>query len=307
MVLLRLPTCSAERIVNPLWICNHAFAKRKNQAQQQTIRTLYPNYYETPEIHRKVKYTIDSAVDLLREQCANNPNSMVSVGLNMNLDYRVKAHRISGVFDFPHAIGKLRSVAVVTPDAELADAALNAGANYAGDLEPQIMRKQIKFPQSFDVLIATTDMTHNVTGRSTFAGRLKQYKIVPCVELKTICEPEELCEVVRKYSYGFMNQYANDTNGNVSTSIGKFSLDTSQIVDNFHQVLRHLFKTQLDKFGNGPDAKEKNIGKYILGIHVHASQGESCTLDLDSIEILRELNQKSIPVTKNWKMKKIKN
>jgi ribosomal protein L1 len=307
MVLFRLPTCSTERYINPLWICTYAFAKRKNQAQQQSIRTLYQNYYGTTKVRPKIKYTVDSAVDFLREQCISNPGSMVTMHVTMNLDYRVKEHRISGVFDFPHAVGKVRSVAVATLDMELAEAALNAGANHAGDLEPRVMRNQIHFPHSFDILIATPDMTHNVTGRAVFAKRLKRYGIVPCVEFKTICEPGELCEVVRKYAYGFINQYKNDAHGNVSTSIGKFSLQSSQIVDNFHQVLRHLFDTQLTRFGNGPDAKKKNIGKYVLGIHLAASQGDSCNLDLDSIEILRELNQKSIPITKKWKMKKIKN
>jgi ribosomal protein L1 len=307
MVLFKLPIRCAERVINPLWICNHSSAQRKSQLQPQIIRSLYPNYYGTPKVRPKIKYTVDSSVELLKEQCASNPSSMVTMHVLMNLDYRVKAQRISGVFDLPHPTGKLRSVAVSTLDLELAEAALNAGANHAGDVEPRILQNQIQFQRNFDVLVVTPDMAHSVTGRSTFAKRLKRYGIVPCVEFKTICEPEEVCEVVRKYAYGFFNQYKNDAHGNVSTSIGRFSLQPSQIVDNFHQVLRHLFDTQLTQFGNGPDAKKKNIGKYILGIHMVASQGDSFNLDLDSIEILRELNQQTVTLTKNWKMKKIKN
>jgi ribosomal protein L1 len=305
MVLLRLPICSTERVINPLWICNQALAKRKNH-RQQAIRTYILNYKEEPKGLPRMKCTtIDDAVNLLREQCASNPGSMVTMHVLMNLDYRVKEHRMSGVFELPHPTGKLRSVAVATSDLELAEAALNAGANHAGDVEPRILRNELKYPQGFDVLIATTDMAHTVTGRSAFARRLNRYGIVPCVEFKTICEPEDLCVVVRKYAYGFINQYKTDTHGNVSTSIGRFSLQPSQIVENFHIVLRHLFDTQLTQFGNGPDAKKKNIGKYILGIHIVASQGDSFKLDLDSIELLRELNQHTVPLIKRWKMKAI--
>jgi len=307
MVLPRIPTRSAERIINPLWACNHPLAKRKSQWQPLIIRSLYPNYYGTPKVRPKIKYTIDSAVELSREQCNNNQNSMVSMHLTMNLDWRVKAQRISGVFDLPHSTGKFRSVAAATLDLELAEAALEAGANHAGDVGPRIVRNEVQYPQSFDILVATPEMAHAVTGKSPLARRLKKHGIVPCLEYKTICEPEELCEVVRKYAYGFLNQYKNDGHGNVTTKIGKFSLENSKIIENFHQVLRHLFDTQLTQFGNGPDAKKKNIGKYVLGIHVVASQGDSYNLELDSIDILRELNQQTVPLTKKWKMKSIKN
>jgi ribosomal protein L1 len=306
----RLRTRDAENIGKPLWIFYDSTSPgRKSQLlQRQIIRSItYPNYYGGVKTRPKLRYTIDNAVELLREQCGSNPKSMVSMHAILNLDWRIKAQRIAGIFDFPYSTGKLRSVAAATLDLDLAEEALKAGANHAGDIGPRIIRNDIQWPRNFDLIIATPELAHSVSGRTPLGRKLKRHKIVPCLEFKTIVEPEELSETVRKYAYGFITQYRNDMHGNITTKLGKFEGDNREIIDNFHHVLRHLFDTQLTQFGNGPDAKQKNIGKYILAIHVVASQGDSYELDLDTIDILKELNQQDIPLTKNWKMKKIKN
>jgi ribosomal protein L1 len=283
-------------------------SQQLQRQQQQQIRFYYPNYYGVSLARPKVKYTINDAVKLLREQSNNNTSSMVSANITMNLDWRVKAHRLSGIFDMPHSTGKLKSVAAATLDYDLAEEALKAGANHAGDLTSRILKNEIQWPKSFDLIICSTELEHEMTGKSKLGRKLKRHKILPTHEDKTIVEADELCETVRKYAYGFITPYKSDMHGNLATKLGRFSESDENIVDNFHFVLRHLYDTQLTQFGNGPDAKKKNIGKYILGIHIVASQGDAYKLDLDLIDICRELNQQTIPfIGKRWKMKKIKN
>ena len=279
------------------------------QQQHQQIRHHYPNYYGASKARPKKFYSIDEAVTKLREQCNSNPNSMLCTQLTMNLDWRVKTQRLAGVFDMPHSTGKLQTVAAATLDLDLAAEALKAGANHAGDLTSRILSNEVQWPKHFDLLVCTPELAHELTGKTKLGRKMKRHKITPSVEARTIVEPEHLCETVRKHAYGFYTVYKSDMHGNISTRLGKFSEKDESLIENFHYVLRHMFDTQLTQFGNGPDAKKKNIGKYILGIHVVASQGDSYNLDLDTIEICRELNQQTIPIDpgKRWKMKKIKN
>jgi ribosomal protein L1 len=295
--------------LQPSLVCSGRQQKQHPQQQQQrqSIRFYYPNYYGSSKARPKLTYTIDHAIELAREQCNANPNSMVSVHLTMNLDWRIKTQRLAGIFDFPYSTGKLRAVAAATLDLDLAEDALKAGANHAGDLTARILSNELQWPANFDILICSREVAHEMTGKTKLGRKLKRHKILPTEEHKTIVEADELVDVVRKYSYGFIHQYKSDMHGNITTKLGRFSEPNSNIVENFHYVLRHMFDTQLTQFGNGPDAKKKNIGKYILGIHVVASQGDAFNLDLEKIDILRELNQQDIPETKNWKMKTIKN
>ena len=209
----------------------------------------------------------------------------------------------------PYTTGKMQPVAAATLDLDLAEEALKAGANHAGDLTSRILSNEIQWPKQFQVIISTSELAHEMTGKTKLGRKLKRHKITPSIELKTIVEPEQFCESVRKYAHGFYIPYKSDMHGNISTKLARFSESDEIIIANFHYVLRHLYDTQLTQFGNGPDAKKKNIGKYILKIHVVASQGDAFNLNLDLIDICRELNQQTIPISpgKRWKMKKIQN
>lgn len=276
---------------------------------QQQIRHYYPNYYGASKARPKLTYSIDEAVGLLRQQCNDNPNSTVSIQITMNLDWRIKTQRLLGLFDMPYSSGKLLSIAAATLDLDLAKEALKVGANHAGDLTSRMLSNEVQWPNHFDVLICTTELAHEMVGKSKLARKLRRHKITPTVETKTLVESEELIETVRKYAHGFYVPYKSDLHGNIGTRLARFVQPDANIVENFHYVLRHIFDTQLTQFGNGPDAKKKNIGKYILGIHIVASQGDSYNLNLDTIDICRELNQQTIPFgpRQRWKMTKIKN
>jgi large subunit ribosomal protein L1 len=280
-----------------------------NTPQKQQVRHYFPNYYGASKARPKLTYTVDEAIKLLREQCSSNPKSMVSTQLTMNLDWRIKTQRLEGVYDMPYSTGKLQSVAAATLDLDLAEEALKAGANHAGDLTARILSNEIQWPKQFQVVVCTPELAHEMTGKTKLGRKLKRHKITPTTELKTIVEPEEFCETVRKHAYGFYIPYKSDMHGNISTKLARFSELDEIIIENFHYVLRHMFDTQLTQFGNGPDAKKKNIGKYILGIHIVASQADAFTLNLDSIDICRELNQQTINIVpgKRWKMKRVTN
>lgn len=227
---------------------------------------------------------------------------MFTVSINLNLDPRIKGQKLKGVFDLPHGTGKKCPVVALTFDPDLAEAALGAGAAYAGDVAKRILDNEIFWPDRFERLIATKDLENVVVFKqSPLARRLKRYKIVPCIEDKTLVEPEDLVVSVQKYTTGSFVPYVNDLHGNVTTRLGKVESENRVIIENFVQVLTNLFDTQVPVFGTGPRGKKRNIGKYVLGIHLTASKTEALPLDLALIDILEKRNHQDIKITKNWR------
>jgi large subunit ribosomal protein L1 len=251
----------------------------------------------------KEKYSLENAIDILREKAAlfEHENASFSVNINLNLDPRIKGQKMRGVVDLPHGSGKSYACVALTLDPELTEAALSAGAIYAGDIEPRILSNEIQWPK-FQRLIATNDLEQNVVSKGEkLARKLKKHKITPCVEDKTLVAPEDFVDVVRKHANGGFIMYQTDTHGNVATTIGKANFENCKLVENFNHLLRHLFDTQSVVFGTGPRAKKKNVGKYVLGIHLTASKTSALPLDLTTIDLLCERNQQDIPVDKKWR------
>lgn len=250
----------------------------------------------------------------------------MTVAINLNLDPRIKGQKLKGVFDYPISTGKSYLIAAYTTDPILTDQALAAGAKFAGDIYDDILGNKIQWPLHFERLIATKDLMLRVIPRKVLfdlnkankkqpeklieiprhhdrlATKLKRNKIIPSHENMTLVDPSEFVRAVRGYSNGCMVPYTTDSHGNVSTRIGPVNkATTEELVENFHFVLQHLFDTQAPVFGTGPRAKKGNIGKYIQGINIVASQGRPLILDLETIDILKERNHQTIPLTKKWR------
>jgi ribosomal protein L1 len=270
----------------------------------------------------KVKYPLEQAIDILRKRCEGYESTTFTVNVNLNLDPRIKGQKLQGVFDLPHNTAKVCRVVALTSDPDLAEAALSAGAGFAGDIVQHIISNQIQWPKSFERLITTYDFERIVVPKkllmekmkknknfrvdlphppSRLAAKLKKHKIVPCSEDKTLVTPEELVDAVRGYANGGYVHYITDVHGNVTCRFGQTTMENPALIENFNQILRHLFETQAPVFGTGPRAKKSNIGKYVLGIHLAVSRAESYALNLDLIDILKERNHQDIPITKNWR------
>jgi len=148
------------------------------------------------------------------------------------------------------------------------------GAKFAGDLGDALTHEVIK-PKYFQRVVCTTEMediccrTKRGSAKSRLVKTLKNLKMTPCVEDRTLVEPEEFVEVVRNHANGTFRKFLSGTNGCISTQIGRVDEHTpEQIIDNLNAVLQHLYAIQPEDFGTGPRSKNKNTGKYILGIHL---------------------------------------
>jgi hypothetical protein len=67
---------------------------------------------------------------------------------------------------------------------------------------------------------------------------------------------------------------------------------SEQIVENLNAVLRHLYAIQPPDFGTGKRGKKKNVGKYVLGIHLGDSRTGALPLHLP--DALKEVDDVSL-------------
>lgn len=242
------------------------------------------------------RYTIEEALLKLRERSKYNPKMMFSVNFALNLDYRVKSNRMHGVFELPHGLGRRTKVAAFTYDDERKVQALMAGAEIAGDLD---QRFRAKYDHRLDVtkfdrVVADTDVEDMITKPNKLRTNLRKLKMLPCFEQNTLVTPNDFHEAVYKHVHGIYRPYETDYHGNLTTSIGRASQDDFQLVDNINDIMNQLFEARPNCFGTGPSRKRKNIGIFVLKMHLAGALNVSLEIDQDSIPILTKLNKPEI-------------
>jgi ribosomal protein L1 len=233
---------------------------------------------------------VEEAAELMSQQTDALGFESLAYGCNINLNLEAlskrPSHKLRGVFDLPHGTGRTVPVLALHngEDYDLTVACLMAGASFAGNLCDAITSNKI-LPVDYTVLIATTDMREETNRRGVrLAKLLKRHNLTPSEEMKTLVEPENLVEAVKKYANGNYARFKAAQDGNVPCCLGKLSVHTpEQIKENLYEVLRHLFAIQPSDFGTGRFAHRKNRNKYVLGMHIHAKGIGSYPLDMAKV------------------------
>jgi ribosomal protein L1 len=199
-------------------------------------------------------------------------------------------HHLRGVFELPHGSGKKAIVAALTTNETLAVSALQAGAKYAGDIGDSIGRRVIE-PPMFKRVVVTTEMEDACCKKGNpLSGLLKKHKMIPCEQDRTIVEPDEFVEVVKKHVNGTYVKFSTSSCGNIAVTVGKVDIHTSkQLAENLDSILRHLYAVQPKDFGTGPRGKRKYDGKYVIDVHLNVVGAGSYPLDL--VELLCEVDK----------------
>ena len=106
-------------------------------------------------VDRQTRYALADAVELVKKTSYAKFDATVEVAFRLNLDPRKAEQNLRGAVSLPHGTGKEVRVLVITRG-EKAKLALEAGADYAGDVDYLEKIKSGWF--EFDVIIATPDM-----------------------------------------------------------------------------------------------------------------------------------------------------
>ena len=216
-------------------------------------------------VDRQTRYALVDAVELVKKTSYAKFDATVEVAFRLNLDPRKAEQNLRGAVSLPHGTGKEVRVLVITRG-EKAKLALEAGADYAGDVDYLDKIKSGWF--EFDVIIATPDMM----GELGKLGRVLGPKgLMPNPKTGTVTQDVE--KTVKEFKAGKV-EYRVDKVGNIQVPVGKVSFDNIKLAENIQTVYRQLMRV-----------KPQTIkGVYMQNVTLSATMGPGVKVAVDSLE-----------------------
>lgn len=176
------------------------------------------------KVDRSKVYSVQEAVQLVKETNIVKFDSSVQVSFNLNVDPRHADQQIRGAMVLPNGTGKTQKVLVITQGAKEQEAK-EAGADYVGGKD--ILEEIKKGWFDFDVIIATPDMM----GELGKLGRILGPKgLMPNPKTGTVTM--NVANAVNEVKKGKVT-YRVDKEGNINVMIGKVSFSDEQLAENF--------------------------------------------------------------------------
>jgi large subunit ribosomal protein L1 len=217
-------------------------------------------------VREGVKYPVDEAVGLVKQSATAKFDESVDVAFRLGVDPKQPDHSVRGALSLPHGSGKTVRV-VVFAEGDAAREALDAGADVVGadDLINKINDGWVEF----DKAIAVRNMMAKV-GR---LGRvLGPRGLMPNPKTGSVVGPEQVAQAVREVKGGRID-FKVDKGGIVHVSIGKASMEVSQIKDNLMALAQQIVRLK-------PSTAK---GIYVKSIALSTTMGPGVRIDPNEV------------------------
>jgi large subunit ribosomal protein L1 len=211
-------------------------------------------------------YTIDEALDVLKNASKVKFTESVDVAIRLGVDPRKSDQNVRGSTVLPNGTGKTVRVAVFA-QSENADKATEAGADVVGmdELHDQIKGGDL----DFDVVIATPDAMRVV-------GKLGQLLgprgLMPNPKVGTVTA--DVATAVKNAKAGQV-RYRTDKAGIVHTTIGKADFEIDALKGNLLALITDLVKLK--------PASSK--GTYVQKVAISTTMGPGIVVDRATLDI----------------------
>lgn len=206
------------------------------------------------------KYSLDEAVDLVKETSFANFDETVEMAVRLGIDPKHADQMVRGAVVLPHGIGKeVRVLVFAKGDKERE--AKDAGADYVGGEE--LIKKVSEGWLEFDKALATPDMMGAV---SRIGKVLGPRGLMPSPKVGTVTFEVE--KAVKEVKAGKV-EYRADKTGNLHILAGKKSFEASKIKENILSLLDSIIKAK-------PPASK---GTYLRGISLSTTMGPGVKVD----------------------------
>ena len=215
-------------------------------------------------IDRDSFYTIEAAVDILKENAKTKFDETIEVALNLGVDPRHADQMVRGTVSLPHGTGKSLRVAVFARDAK-AEEAVAAGADIVGaeDLADKIQAGEM----DFDRCIATPDMM-GVVG---LLGKVLGPKgMMPNPKLGTVTP--NVAEAIQAAKAGQV-EFRVEKMGIIHAGVGKASFSAEQLHENIAAFVGAIQQAK-------PTGAK---GTYMKKVCVTSTMGPGLKLDLSAL------------------------
>jgi large subunit ribosomal protein L1 len=209
-------------------------------------------------------YTIEEALDLLKELSTVKFTESVDVSVNLGVDARKSDQVVRGATVLPNGTGKSVRVAVFTQGAN-ADAAREAGADVVGmeDLAEEVKQGNM----NFDVVIASPDAMRVVGALGQILG---PRGLMPNPKVGTVTQ--DVATAVKNAKAGQV-RYRTDKAGIIHCQIGRVDFDIDALKENLSTLLGDLMKAK-------PSSAK---GVYMKRLSVSTTMGPGLQVDHTSL------------------------
>ena len=218
-------------------------------------------------VDRLAKYKVGDAMKLVKGCKTSKFDESVDVAINLSVDPRHADQMVRGAVVMPHGTGKTIRLAVFAKGAK-AKEAQDAGADIVGadDLHDRIAAGFM----DFDKVIATPDMM-GVVGK---LGRvLGPRGLMPNPKVGTVTM--DVAKAIRESKAGKV-EYKVEKSGIVHCGIGKTSMDSEHLTNNFKALFENILKQK-------PSTAK---GIYVKAITISSTMGPGVKVDVQEATAL---------------------
>jgi large subunit ribosomal protein L1 len=210
------------------------------------------------------EYSLDSAVELVKNLAYVKFDETVDLALNLGVDPRKSDQMVRGTVVLPHGTGKSVRV-LVFAKGEKEKEARDAGADYVG--AEDLVEKITKGWLDFDKVVATPDIM-GVVGK--LGKVLGPRGLMPNPKLGTVTF--DVSKAVKEIKAGKVDFKAEKA-GVVHIPIGKVSFEKEKLVENA--------KTVIDSITKAKPSTSK--GKYLKKLTISSTMGPGLKVDVSSV------------------------
>ncbi len=211
-------------------------------------------------VNREAKYSLDEALDLLKEAAFAKFDETVEVAMRLGVDPKYPDQQVRGSVVLPHGTGKSVRV-VVFAKGEKEKEVTDAGADFAGSDE--LVAKIQGGWLDFDKAVATPDMMGAVGKIGKILG---PRGLMPNPKVGTVTF--DIARAVRDLKGGKV-EFRVDKTGTLHSGIGKISFGKEKIRENFLSFFDAIVKAK-------PAAAK---GNYIRTVAVSTTMGPGIKLN----------------------------
>jgi len=207
--------------------------------------------------------TVEEAIKILKETATAKFVETAELHANLNIDPKYADQQLRTTVTLPHGIGKDVRIAVLTNDANIAEAK-EAGADIVGsdDLIEEISQGNL----NFELLVATPDMMPKLAK----LGRVLGPKgLMPSPKSGTVSTT--LTATLSEFKKGKF-EYKADKTGVVHVSFGKSDFDENKLSENLEALYQSIEQ-------NRPSGVK---GKYFKNLFICTTMGPSIQLDVNA-------------------------
>jgi len=221
----------------------------------------------------------------------------IELVLNLNLDPRKPGQALRGSLELPHGTGKKQQAIIVfTNQPALKQAALEAGAAYAGGVDDSdtllddLVQGKIPLTNIQRAVATSKDVLPMLTKTPGLARLLGPRGLMPNPKDGTVMDqstvsPQDVKEMVESQMAGKEVMYKTEKEGILHIPVGKASFGMDKLLDNIGVLLKEVFRIKPEQYGKGKKKPSSGKGtRYLLKASVSSTQGKGVALDLRTLD-----------------------